>query len=189
MPCATEDGRPLEFEDAEGDPVDVEHDVGALGVVPLDRNLFRDGEVVRARVLPIDQVDGDPVLAEPRAEVRSVAQEAVHLAVGVVERLATAESSGLAEFLQRFGDDGRLVFLAGEELPEEVFLDVPIVRSLVPVAQIPVPELIPEVLDDPALGADLAFADGAHRRTLPRSFRPISRTPARPLASPQTQCR
>lgn len=57
-------GGALEFQHAEGDAVDIEHDVGALGVGAGDGDLFSDGKVVFQRVRPIDQVDGLGVLAD-----------------------------------------------------------------------------------------------------------------------------
>ena len=43
---ADRDDGALEFQHAQGDAVDVEHDVGALVVLAADGHLFGDGEVV-----------------------------------------------------------------------------------------------------------------------------------------------
>ena len=93
------DGRALELEHADRDPVHVEHDVGPLGVLPFDRDLFGDGEVVGGRILPVDQPDGNHVFAHPRTDHDAVAEETVDFAVGFVERLASAESGVLAELV------------------------------------------------------------------------------------------
>ena len=134
-PLRHRDGRALEFQHADGDPVDVEHDVGALGVLAGDRDFFGDGEVVGGRVLPVDQVNGDGVLADTGADPGAVAKETVDLAVGVVEGLAPAEGGGLVELVERLGDEGGGVALAFEELREELGLDVPVVVAFVPVAE------------------------------------------------------
>ncbi len=115
------------------------------------------------RVLPIDQVDGDRLFAEAGTDSRTIAKQTVDVAVGVVERSAPAESGGLVQFLQRFGDDGGVVTLAREESPEMVGFDVPVVLAFVPVAEEGVAEVVLEVVNDPALSASLDLADGSHR--------------------------
>ena len=135
---------------------------GRLVVLPRDRDLFGDREVVRGRVLPVDQVNGDRVFAEPGPDLDAVSEKAVDLAVGVVERLATAEGGGLVELVECLGDEGGGVALALQEPGEELGLDVPVVVAFVPVAEVFVAEPVSEVVDDPALGAGLQLADGAH---------------------------
>ena len=136
---------------------------GRFVVLPRDRDLFGDREVVRGRVLPVDQVNGDRVFAEPGPDLDAVAKEAVDIAVGIVEGLAPAESGGLVELVERPGDEGGGVALALQEPGEQLGLDVPVARAFVPVAEVFVAEPVSEVVDDPALGAGLQLADGGHR--------------------------
>ena len=165
-PLRHRDGRALEFEDPDGDPVDVEHDVGPLGVLPRDRDLFGDREVVRGRIRPVDQVNCDRVFAESGTDLDAVAKETVDVAVGVVEGLAPAEGGGLVELVERLGDEGGGVALALEEPGEVVVFDVPVVVAFVPVAEISVAELVPKMADDAALGLSLKLANGRHRGLL-----------------------
>ena len=145
-PLRHRDGRPLEFEDPDGDPVDVEHDVGPLGVLAGDRDFFGEGEVVGGGVFPVDQVDGDRVLlAESGADADAVAQETVDFAVGVVEGLASSEGGGFVELVERLGDEGGGVALALEEPGELGGFDVSVVVAIVPVAEEGVAEVVAEV--------------------------------------------
>ena len=156
------DGRALEFEHADGDRVDVEHDVGPLGVVARDGDLFGDGEVVCGWIFPIDQGNGDRVFAKPGTDPRAVAKESVDIAVGVVERLAPAESARFVELVERLGYDGRVVTLAFEDFREVVGFDVAVVRAFVPVAEEGVAEIVLEESNDAPLGLGLDFADCGH---------------------------
>ena len=171
------DGGPLEFQDADGDPVDVEHDVGPLGVLASDRDFLGDGEVVGGGVRPVDQVDGDGVFAEPGPDVDAVAKETVDLAVRVVEGLAPAERGGFVELVECFGDEGGGVALALQEPGEELGLDVPVVVAFVPVAEEGVAEVVSEMADDPALGLPLELADLVHVTSEPPSDRPVTSRP------------
>ena len=91
--------------------------------------------MVGGRILPVDQGNGDGVLANSGADPGAVAKETVDLAVCVVEGLAPAEGGGLVELVERLGDEGGGVALACEELREELGLDVPVARAFVPVAE------------------------------------------------------
>ena len=162
-PLRHRDRGALEFQHADGDPVDVEHDVGPLGVLARDRDFFGDGEVVGGGIRPVDQVNGDRVLANSGADPGAVAKETVDLAVRVVECLASAESGGLVELVERFGDEGGGVALALEEPGEVVGFDVPVVLAFVPVPEEGVAEVVPKMADDAALGLSLDLADGRHR--------------------------
>ena len=143
----------------------------------MDRDLFGDGEVVRGRVLPVDQVDGDRVFAEPGPDLDAVSEKAVDLAVGVVERLATAEGGGLVELVECLGDEGGGVALALQEPGEELGLDVPVVVAFVPVAEEGVAEVVAEMADDAALGPDLECSDLGHVTSEPPSDRPVTNRP------------
>jgi len=96
--------------------------------------------VVGGGVFPVDQVDGDRVLAESGADADAVAQETVDLAVGVVEGFAASERGGLVELVERLGDEGGGVALLLEEAGEVVGFDVPVLVAFVPVAEVGVPE-------------------------------------------------
>ena len=61
---------------AEGDAVDVQHDVGALGVLAEHRDFLGHREVVGLRVLPVDQPDRLVLLADAGLDLHAVAQQA-----------------------------------------------------------------------------------------------------------------
>jgi len=62
----------LEFQDAKGDAVDVQHDVRPLGIFSRDRHLFGNGESVSVLVFPVNQPDGDVLLADIRLDLHPV---------------------------------------------------------------------------------------------------------------------
>ena len=89
---------------AERNAVDVQHQVWTLGVVAGDRDLLRYGEVVVFRVLPVDQPDGLGLLADSGLDVHAVAQQAVHVLVGLVEIAAAAERRVALQPIDRLTD-------------------------------------------------------------------------------------
>ena len=72
---------------------------GRLVCCPSDGDLLGDGEVVGLRVLPVDQPDRLGLLADARLDLHAVAQQAVDLAVGLVEVAAAAERRVLLELV------------------------------------------------------------------------------------------
>ena len=52
MPSPIDDAAVLQLQHADGDAVDVEHQVGPPLVVALERHLLGDGEVVLLRLAP-----------------------------------------------------------------------------------------------------------------------------------------
>src|SRR5205807_1859925 len=147
------------------DAVDVEHEVGPLRVFPGDRHLLGDREVVVASGFPVNQPDGDVLLAHVRPSLHAVAEQAVHLAVGVVESLAAAERRGLTQLEQDLLDDLVAVALALQPVREQGRLDVAVVSAVFPVAEVAVAEGALEERDCPPLRKDLALADSAHALT------------------------
>ena len=124
------DVRALELDDTKRDAVDVEHDVRALVVLALDRDLLGDDEVVRVRVAPVDEPDGLEVLADVALDLHAVAQQVVDLAVGVVERLAGSQRDSCQELLDGATDE-LLVDTAGEQvLTKQRLVDVGVVLVL-----------------------------------------------------------
>ena len=48
----------LQLQNADGDAVDIQHDVGTALVVPLERHFLGNGEIVPLGLAPVDEVDG-----------------------------------------------------------------------------------------------------------------------------------
>ena len=158
------DGGALEFQHADRDAVQVEHDIRALAVLAADRDLFSKSEVVDLRVGPVDEVDRLGQLAHVRLDLDPVAQQPVHRLVGVVEGLGL--NLGRLLHLAQCPTDQRLRnALTGQEGPEQAHLDVAVACPLLPVAQVAVAEFLLEELDHPLLGLLLHLADGAHAWT------------------------
>ena len=77
---------------------------GRLVFLPVTVTSSAMAKWLAAGFAPVDQVNGDGVFANSGADPGAVAKQAVDLAVGVVERLATAEGGGLVELVEGFGD-------------------------------------------------------------------------------------
>ena len=75
-------------------------------------------------------------------------------AVGFVEGLASAQSGGLAELVERLGDEGGGSGpWRARKLREELGLDVPVVVAFVPVAEEGVAEVVPKMADGRGVGS------------------------------------
>ena len=135
--------RALQLKHAEGEAVDVEHEVGPPGVRPRDRH-------------------GDRLLAGLRPHLHAVAQQVVDRAVGVVERPVAPDRRRLAERVQDLGDDAVVVAPPPEPAGERRLLDVGVPGTVAPVAQMGVAEGGAEERGDAPLRADLPLADRAH---------------------------
>jgi hypothetical protein len=93
----------LQLHDADGDAVEVEHQVGPPLVPALERHLLGDGEVVLLRLRPVDEVNGLRDPAGLGLHRHAVAQQAVDGLVVAVERAAVV--GGLrAQPMERHGD-------------------------------------------------------------------------------------
>ena len=171
--------RAFQLQDAQGDAIDVEHEVGPPGVLPEDSHLLGDSEVVVSGGRPVDQRNRDELLAGSRLDIHAVSQQAVDLAVGFVEGLAASERRGLVQLEQRLGNDPVAVTLAPQPAAEAGLLDVAVFPLVLPVGEIGVAEGVPEELHHPFLRLDFPFADSAHVRGLPGS---TAATAALPLS-------
>ena len=163
LPDAVADGDAavLQLDHADGDAVDVKHEVGPPLVVAAQRHLLRDGEVVLLRLLPVDELDGLGDLAGLDLHRHAVAQQAVDLLVVVVEAAVGIARLG-AQLVEGFGDLRRAVAALGQVGGEQAFLDVAVVRAVGPIAEVAVAEFVTEQGDDAVLGGAFGLADGAH---------------------------
>ena len=163
------DGGAFQLQHAQGDAVDVDHHVralgGGLGISTLDRDLFGNGKVVVVWVLPVDQPDRHIVLAHAGLHLDAVAQQVVDVAVAVIQALAGV-GGDLVQFMQRARDEAVAHALLGQPRREQLGLDV-VVVALGFVAEIVVAEPLLEQGDDPGLGAFFDLADGAHINPAP----------------------
>ena len=160
--------RTLQLQHAQGEAVDVEHEVGPLGILLGNRHLLGEGEVVVVGSRPVDQPDSHVLLACVRLHLHAVAEQAIDLTIGVVEGLAAAECRGLTEFKQHLGDDLVAVALARQPVGKQRFLDVAVAGAIFPVTEVGVAKRRLEERHHPSLRADFPFADRAHGFAFPR---------------------
>ena len=164
---AHRDGRALQLQHAQGKAVDIEHEIGSPGILPGNRHLFGESEVVIGRVGPIDEPDGHVLLTQVRLDLHAVAKQPVDFTVGIVEGPATAKRCGLVEFTQHLVDGPVTVALASEPIFQRHFLNVAVALTVLPVAQAVVPEPLLKEGNDPLLGTDFPFANRTHGLSSP----------------------
>ncbi len=153
-------GAAFEFQHAEREAVDVEHDVGPLAVFAAHAHFFGDGEAVVVGVFPIDEPDRLPVFAQAFLHFHAVAQQPVHLFVDFVEAPGLVARCAL-QFEYRFIGKGIAVMIA-EVFPKLFFLDIAVFLPVLPVAEIAPPQLGLEKPDDPVLRDSFPLSDLAH---------------------------
>ena len=129
---------------ADGDAVDVEHQIRPAFMATLKRHLLGQGEVVVLRVLPVDQVH---ILVRPpggKQHLHRVAQQVVGAQVGLVERDAGHIGGGF-QLLQGGGDMRLGVAALAQVGPQQIRLDGSVVLALVPVAEVAIaqPAVLP----------------------------------------------
>ena len=154
-------GGALEFQHPQGNAVDIEDDIGALGVGAFDRHLFGQGKVVRQRILPVDQPDRLAGFAHVLFDWDAIAQEAIDRFVTLIEAAALVVG-GFAQFMERFGDERFAVAACPQHRAQKFRLNVAVVGSLRPVAQIVITQHPLKELHNPILGFAFRFANVAH---------------------------
>jgi hypothetical protein len=154
----------LQLDHADGDPVDVEHQIGPALVPALQGHLLGDGEVVVGGVLPVDQLHGFGGLPGLGFHRRPVAQKFVNLPVGVVE-VPGGKRGPPAQDFQCPDDLAPGIAALLQIRLQQRLLDVAVALALEPIAQIPVAQLVAEQGDDPVLGGAFPLADAVHFRT------------------------
>ena len=129
-------GGAFQLQHPQGDPVDVENDVGPPCVFSEDGDFLGNAEVVVGGVIPVEQRHGDELLAHGGLHLHAVAQQAVDFAVGLVERLAAAERPGLFQLEQGLVDGLVAVTLAPQPAGEVTLLDVAVAAPVLPVPEV-----------------------------------------------------
>ena len=154
-------GRTFEFEDAQGNAVDIEHEIRALGVGAVDGDLFGQRKVIVLRLLPVDQPDGLALLAHLVFDLDAIAQQAVDRFVAVVETLGLV-TGRFVQLVERLGNQRFAVAPGAQHRAQKFSFNIAIVGPLGPVAQIIIAEDALEQLHDPILGLTLKLTDVAH---------------------------
>ena len=146
---------------ADGDAVDVEHEVGPPLVVAAQGHFLGDGEVVLLRLCPVDELDRLGDLAGLDLHRHAVAQEAVDRLVVFVEAAVRVLGLGL-EQVDRAADLLRRILALRQVLREQPLLDVAVAGAVAPVAEVAVAEFVAEQGDHPVLRHAFWFADAVH---------------------------
>ena len=154
-------GGALEFQHPQRNAVDIEDDIGALGVGAFDRHLFGQGKVVLQRILPVDQPDGLAGFTGGFLHRDAIAQEAIDRFVTLIEAAALVVGS-FAQFMERFGDERFAIAARPQHRAQKLRLNVAVVGPLRPVAQIVIAQHPLKELHNPILGFAFGFAHVAH---------------------------
>jgi hypothetical protein len=85
---ANADAAVLQFQHADGDAVDIQHQIGPALVLALEGDFLGNGKVVLVRLAPVDQVHGFGDLARFGFDGNAVAQQSIH-------RLVVAEQAAV----------------------------------------------------------------------------------------------
>lgn len=157
------DAAVFQFDDGDGDAVDVENDVGAFLFFALDGDFFGDREVVGFWGFPVDELDGGGGLAGAGFDLDAVVEKGVDGFVVVVEAAGGVVGCG-AEFVEGLGDLVGGVVLAGEVIAEEGFFDVAVARSVLPVAEVVIVKFVLEEFDDAVLGDAFRRGNDVHSK-------------------------
>ena len=131
----------LELHHRDRDAVQVQHDIRTSLVASLERHFLGQPEIVALRVLPVNQVHRVVRLACRDLHLYAVAQQLVRAQVGLVQRDAGGVG-GCLELLQRGGNVRGGVAAGREVVAQECGVDVAIVGSCAPVAEVAVAEVV-----------------------------------------------
>lgn len=135
------DAGAFEFQDTEGDAVNVNNKIGAFFVFAFDGDFFGEGKVIIFRIFPVNQPNGLVMLACAFFIFYAVAQQSINGFVGIVEVSAFAEGGGLVELAEGFGDQDIVDALLAKPLAEEFGFDVAVVGTVFPVAEVAIAQL------------------------------------------------
>ena len=131
-------------------------------MLALEGDLFGDTEIVAERMFPVNEFDGDTVFPSVGLDVDTVAQQFIDFSVCVNKGSVATECGGFVEFVQHFSDNLGVVLSALEPIGQRLFLDVAIVLTRVPVAEIDISQGFLEECEDTFLCLYFPFADGVH---------------------------
>ena len=131
-------------------------------MLTFEGDLFCDTEIVAERMFPVDEFDSDAVFPSAGLDIDTVAQQFIDLSVCVDKASIATESGRFVEFIQDFGDDLVVVLSAPEPIGQQIFLNVAIILTRVPVAEVAIPQSLLEKCDNAFLCAYFGFANSVH---------------------------
>ena len=154
----------LQLQNGDSDAIHIQHDVGPPLLVPLERHLLGNSEIVLLRLLPVDEVDGFRHLARLGLHGHAVAQQVVDSVVVAVKPAAVVIRFG-AESVESRADLRRRVTALVQPCREQALFDVAVAVAVSPVADIAVVQLVAEQGDHPILGGAFGLAHACHFST------------------------
>jgi len=105
---ADENAGPFEFEDAQGDAVDINNEIGTFVLWAFNGDFFGDREVIIFGMFPVDKPDSLGLLSGPFFDLDTVAEETIDGFVGVIKVLGVCQGGGAIEFPQGFVNQSTL---------------------------------------------------------------------------------
>ena len=140
----------LQFDHADGDAIEIEHEVRPPLVLASQRDLFGNREIVLCWLVPIHEVDCFRGLPRFDFHVHAVAQQAIHRLVVVIQAAV-----GIAGFrgqpVECPADLRRAVAALGQVGRQQPDFDVAVVRPVRPIAEVAIAEFIAEQGNHPFL--------------------------------------
>ena len=158
---ANADPAVFEFQHANGDAIDVQHQVGPPLLFAFESDFFGNGKVVVGGLFPVDEVNRFRRLARLSLHRYPVAQQLVHGLVVAVQA-AFGVVGFRAQLVQCRADLRRGVARAGQVLGQQALFDIAVVSAVGPVAQVAVTQLIAEQFDHAVLRGTLWLANVVH---------------------------
>ena len=152
-----------------GDAVQVQHHIRPPLMIPGERHLLGNGEIVLLGVTPVDQVNRLRHLPSVDLHRYAVAQQVIDSLIVPVERAAVIRRLR-AQLVQGDADLLRPIPPPAQRRREQRFLDIAVPLPVGPVAEIAVAQLIAEQRDDPILRRPLRLTDRIHVCPPPSPF-------------------
>ena len=151
----------LEFQHANRNTIEIQHQIRPSLVVAFKRHLFGDGEIILLRGLPIDQMHRCRGLPRLKLHRHTIAQQGIHGLVITVETAAMVLRRAV-QLVQRGADLRGAVATLCQMRAQQTVLDITVPLAVAPIAQVGIPQLSVEQRNDPVLGNALGLGDGGH---------------------------
>ena len=154
----------LQLKHSDCNPVDIENYIRPFIVLTTNRDLLGDSEVIKLRMLPVDQLNGFSILPYCSFYWNPVMKQAVDFPIVIVK--ASVRVVGLnAKFMNSLGNLYGSVTLSQKIGTQQAIIDIAVAQPISPVAEIAIAKLVPEQGDNPILRFAFRVADDGHCKT------------------------
>ena len=151
----------LEFDDADGDAVHIQHEIGAALVATFESHFLGNAEIVFLWVLPIEELQRFRDLSCLGLDRHTIAQQLVHFLVVAVEAAIGVAGFG-TQFVQCDTDLLWGMSACLQPVRKQRLLNVAVAAAIAPVAKITVLQFIAEKGENSVLCSAFGLADGTH---------------------------